>query len=330
MLLNFIIKLSLSILLILMSFNGYHKLGQTIVFQKIGQKIYGDPVFDLICESNSSLPITFTSNNTNVISIVNNKATIVGAGSATITAYSPGNNIYEPTITSQIVTVYKKDLFIIVKNKVRIYGQNNPIFDYSIIGFVNSDKIDNINILPSAYANVDNFTTTGNYPIKLTNGFDDNYNIVGVEGILSVLKAPLTVKVMDTTINYGDIPNFKLKITGLVNNDIIDSIDVLPTIVPNFSNDIGEYIISIHSGFDNNYEFTTHISGLLKIVQPITLGLNYQELTYPIKDIEIYNILGILVYRSEINTIPNLPSGQYIIKFNFKDNGIIFRKIVID
>jgi hypothetical protein len=408
---------------------------QTLSFSPIGQKIYGDKSFSLICQNSANLPVLFSSNNNNVISIVNNTASIVGAGSVTITAYAAGNNLYESATTTQIVTVYKKDLYAIAKNKIKTYGQINPTFDILFTGFVNGDNISTIDVTPSAYVDQNKFSDAGNYPIKLTNSFDNNYTVFGVEGIFTINKAPLSAKAKDIFVPFGEeIPAFECEITGFVNNDNISNIDALPTIVSNVSlgAPVGEYILSIYSGTDKNYEFNTHIGGLLIVEQapqviqldnlqtiditqnnefalPLTSSaglpiqysssdINIAEIVnnkiiahrtgvititaeqegdnnympaesisktvaiqsvnsatstvkkvdektiqlYPnpvidefniqapqtINHIEIYNIMGVLIYQTDVNNntwqyqTSNIPKGQYLIQLKFTDNSI--------
>jgi hypothetical protein len=85
------------------------KADQTIIFNAIDIKTYGDAPFDLTASSNSGLPIDFSSSDTDVITITGNTATIVGGGSATITASQVGNDNFKPaTPVSQTLTVNKK------------------------------------------------------------------------------------------------------------------------------------------------------------------------------------------------------------------------------
>jgi hypothetical protein len=168
------------------------------------------------------------------------------------------------------VTVYKKDLFAIAMNKIKTYGENNPSFNLIFTGFVNNENVSNLDVAPSAYVDQDKNSNAGNYPIKVTNGFDNNYNIFGVEGIFTIKKAPVIAKAKDIFVPFGQsIPTFECEFTGFVNNDNTSTFDIKPIIESSVSigAPVGEYILSIHSGSDNNYEITTHIGGLLVIEQ---------------------------------------------------------------
>jgi gliding motility-associated-like protein len=67
------------------------KKDQTITFAPIDQKTYGDPDFNPGATASSSLPVTYTSDNTAVAQIDGNMIHITGAGTAVITAEQPGN-----------------------------------------------------------------------------------------------------------------------------------------------------------------------------------------------------------------------------------------------
>jgi len=66
---------------------------QSIVFT-LPSKTYGDVDFDLPESATSGLPITYTISNTSVAAINGTKVSIVGVGTAVITASQPGNSSY--------------------------------------------------------------------------------------------------------------------------------------------------------------------------------------------------------------------------------------------
>ncbi|HJT74713.1 MAG TPA: MBG domain-containing protein, partial [Chitinophaga sp.] len=77
------------------------KATQQITFNNPGNKNQGDPDFTLVATSTSGLSVTFSTNNTQVISVNGNIAHVGVAGSVTITASQAGDNNYEP---AQVVT----------------------------------------------------------------------------------------------------------------------------------------------------------------------------------------------------------------------------------
>ena len=89
-----------------------YQLGQTITFNSLSSKTYGDANFDLSATASSGLGITFSSTNTSVATISGNSVTIVGAGSANIIATQPGDVNYMSVSKSQLLIVNSKLLTI--------------------------------------------------------------------------------------------------------------------------------------------------------------------------------------------------------------------------
>ncbi|MFM8848804.1 MAG: IPT/TIG domain-containing protein, partial [Cytophagales bacterium] len=84
-----------------------NKAPQIITFPSLSSKTYGDAPFTLSATSSSGLPLTFASSNTEVATVSGNMVTIIGAGTATITASQGGNNNYDPASSPQSLTVNK-------------------------------------------------------------------------------------------------------------------------------------------------------------------------------------------------------------------------------
>ncbi len=90
---------------------------QSITFPVLASKTYGDPDFDLAATASSGLTVSFISSNTDVATIVNGKAHIVGAGTTTITAKQFGNANYTAAAdVSRVLTVTKAAQFITFAN----------------------------------------------------------------------------------------------------------------------------------------------------------------------------------------------------------------------
>lgn len=83
---------------------------QTITFPAPGQKIYGDPDFNLGATASSGLQVFYSSDNPAVATIAGATVHITGAGTAVITASQPGNNLYYSAIdVTATLTVNKAD-----------------------------------------------------------------------------------------------------------------------------------------------------------------------------------------------------------------------------
>ena len=86
------------------------KSDQTISFEALADKTYGDAAFNLAATSTSALGLSYVSSNTDVATISGNTVTIIGAGTTSITAIQTGNSNYNaasPVVQS--LTVDKSD-----------------------------------------------------------------------------------------------------------------------------------------------------------------------------------------------------------------------------
>jgi rhamnogalacturonan endolyase len=80
------------------------KASQTINFSDLISQKVGDAPFNLTATSSSGLPVSYTSSNTGVATISGSTVTIIGYGTASITASQPGNENYNaaPDITKEL------------------------------------------------------------------------------------------------------------------------------------------------------------------------------------------------------------------------------------
>jgi hypothetical protein len=67
---------------------------QTITFDPLEDKVYGDPAFALGATTSSGLPVNYTASGT--CEVLGVSVTIIGAGSCSITARQAGNDSFEP------------------------------------------------------------------------------------------------------------------------------------------------------------------------------------------------------------------------------------------
>ena len=87
-----------------------NKKAQSITFAALETKTVGDSDFDPAATSSSELPVTYTSSNESVATIVDGKVHITGAGTTTITASQAGSAAFNAaTSVSQVLTVVKKE-----------------------------------------------------------------------------------------------------------------------------------------------------------------------------------------------------------------------------
>jgi trimeric autotransporter adhesin len=162
---------------------------QTITFNALPAKTYGNANFSPGATStNNTIPITYTSSNTNVATFVGNNIRIVGAGTATITASQAGSALFFPAQSvSRTLTVSKANLTVRATDTVRAWGSPNPVFRITYTGFVNGDNASNLTTQPTATTTAGISSPPGYYPITVADGVSSNYNFIYVNGRLTVL-----------------------------------------------------------------------------------------------------------------------------------------------
>ena len=204
----------------------------------------------------------------------------VGSHSANVKVrYSNGVDItveipYEYTITPA-------PLSLTVNNATREYGNPNPEFSSVITGFVDGENADNQNMTVNYTCAADRQSNAGNYRI-LASVNAPNYEVTYHYGTLAVTKAPLTLKVKNTSRLYGDEnPQFELIYTGLRNNETsptwTQAIKVATTATK--KSHCGVYPITISGGVSQNYTVSEYTNGELTVSKrPLTVrALDYER-----------------------------------------------------
>jgi hypothetical protein len=179
------------------------------------------------------------------------------------------DNNYSVASVNGILTVDKAPLTATAGNGDRTYGSANPTFDITYTGFVGTDDITTIDVLPTVSSTATTFSQAGQYPITVTGGSDDFYNFVPIAGVLTIDKATLTATANDAHRPYGQPnPSFDITYTGFLGTDNASGIDVPPTAssVATSLSPLGQYPITLSGGSDNNYTFLLG-SGVLTIDQ---------------------------------------------------------------
>ena len=204
----------------------------------------------------------------------------VGSHSANVKVrYSNGVDItveipYEYTITPA-------PLSLTVNNATREYGNPNPEFSSVITGFVEGENAENQNMTVNYTCAADRQSNVGNYRI-LASVSAPNYEVTYHYGTLAVTKAPLTLKVKNTSRLYGDEnPQFELIYTGLHNNETsptwTQAIKVATTATK--KSHCGVYPITISGGVSQNYTVSEYTNGELTVSKrPLTVrALDYER-----------------------------------------------------
>jgi gliding motility-associated-like protein len=216
---------------------GVPKANQTITFNAIGTRTYGDAAFALgNANSSAGLSVTYTATDPSVVSISGNMATILKAGNTLITATQPGSASFNAaTPVAQTLTAEKKTLAVVNTNRSKAYGDvlTNADFTGSITGIVNGD---NITLTRNSTGAVVTATTATTYPIVATlvdpGSKLDNYTVSNPDGVLTVTQKGLTITASARTKTYGDVVTFagtEFTSTGLINGNTVTSVTLNST-----------------------------------------------------------------------------------------------------
>ena len=170
---------------------------ETLSFDPIGAKTYGDPDFTLSTTGGSGNgDVTYESLDPGVISINGDVATIHKAGTARLQATKAEDEEYNPKTAEITVTVARAPLTITAHDQEVTVDDTMPELTYTVSGLVNNDTFSNPTI--SCPANNDT-SVAGRYTISISGGTLDNeanYDVRYKSGTLTIdTVAPTTYTV---------------------------------------------------------------------------------------------------------------------------------------
>ena len=160
------------------------------------------------------------------------------------------------------ITVVESSI-IRIKDCSRQYGDENPVFEYTVEGGELDGEPD-INCYAWRYAPV------GTYPIEAWGGSYTNTSVTIIPGTMTITKAPLTIKAKDYTIKQGDyLPVFEATYEGFKNDEGDWVLDPLPKFSTTATSNSGPgvYEIIVKGADAQNYEIS-YVAGKLTIEGP--------------------------------------------------------------
>jgi sialate O-acetylesterase len=163
---------------------------QNITFPSAIEKVYGNVPFQLGATSSSSLPVTYTKTSGDAVSLTGDVVTILKAGSATISASQAGNaNYFAATECSQNILVSKAPLIISVRDTIKTFNAENPVFSLRYTGFQKTDNVDSLDVKPLVTCSAEKTSPIGEYILSASGALDNNYRFEYLNGKLSVTEA---------------------------------------------------------------------------------------------------------------------------------------------
>jgi len=161
----------------------------TITFGNI-TKTYGDASFTVQATSNSNGAITYSITSGSQYATVTSggQVTIKGAGTVTIKASQAAAGNFNSGSATATLTIKKAALIITADNKTKVYNTPNPTLTLNYSGFVNGETSSAI-VAPSISTTATLSSDVGSYPIELLGGSASNYNLIVVNGTLTITQA---------------------------------------------------------------------------------------------------------------------------------------------
>ena len=163
---------------------------QTITFNSLSDKAYGNSDFDPSATASSGLTVSYSSSNTSVATIVAGKIHIVGVGSCTIYADQAGDDTYDVAAqVSQGLNITQKAITVTVDaGQTKVYGGADPTFTYTTSSALESgDSFSGVLSRTSG-------ESVGSYAIlQGTLSAGSNYDLTFVSKAFSITQKAITV-----------------------------------------------------------------------------------------------------------------------------------------
>ena len=237
----------------------YRMQPQSISFDTLASVSVGDSDFVPACSASSGLPITLTSLNPNVATIVNGAIHIVGIGTAIINAAQVGDSNYTPApVYGQLLTV-DASLPVQLKNIMATIRPQGVLVGWNVANEVGIKTY----YIERSSASSNNFSTVGavNSTHKTIYSFTDaspvypayyRLRMVSIDGSITYSNSLLVSKGSNSNISiYPNPVNNNLTVAGLTGKSILK-----------ITNTIGQKVLEQNTGANSlNLDITGLKSG---------------------------------------------------------------------
>lgn len=255
------------------------KLAQSITFEAIGEKSYGDADFELVATASSDLPVSFTTSAETVAFISGSTVTIVGAGTVSITAIQEGDDMYDPaTPVVQEVIVSVKELTVTgASAESKVYdGTADAVVSGSVLnGIVGTDDVSLADTDMGLFAQSDVGTAIEVTSSMVLGGADAaNYSLVQPTGLTAdITEKELVVTAADYLREACEAnPEFSsYTYSGFVDgeDETVLTESPLSSCAANESSAPGDYEVTVSGGTAPNY-LMSYVHGTLTVNPDIT------------------------------------------------------------
>ena len=144
------------------------------------------------------------------------------AGTESITVSGGSDTNYSFSYTSANLTINKATLTATADDKSRKYGEVNPAFTITFIGFKNGEDKSVIDTEPMASTTASATTNAGAADISLIGGSDTNYSITLENGVLTIVEIAPSIETANPTNVTGVTTVLGGEITSIGGGNILD------------------------------------------------------------------------------------------------------------
>ena len=190
--------------------------------------------------------------------LLTNASTSSEVGDYGISISGALNSNYLISYVEGALSVTPAPLQVTAQDASRNYGSANPSFDVVYSGFVLGEGAVDLDLSAAASTVASVTSSSGVYPIVAGGASDSNYEVIHIDGTLTIDKALLTISAIDKVKTYGDAnPNFTYEASGFVNGDDLGDLDTNPVLSTTVTENSfpGDYTINVSGALDNNYTF---------------------------------------------------------------------------
>ena len=234
-------------------------------------------------EDNPALTVTYTGfKNSETEAVLDTKPTVSttatkssAPGTYSITVSGGSAKNYELSYENGTLTVTAGSLTLTAKSYTRVYGEENPTFEFDKSGTAT------LKGTPAITCSATKASPVGTYDIVIAKGSVENENVTYVNGKLTITAAELTVTANDASREYGDEnPELTVKYSGFKNNEdekVLGSPLPTATTSATKASDVAIYVISVSGGSATNYTLK-YVPGHLT-VNKATLTVKANDVT---------------------------------------------------
>jgi RHS repeat-associated protein len=196
-------------------------------------------------------------------------STLTAGGHEVSAAYTSDTPDYLDSQTASPLEaiVMPAPLTVIADGKSKVYGAALPALTASYSGWVNGDTPAVLTTPPTLSTTATAASHVGSYPITASGAVAVNYDMIYVDGMLTVTPAPLTITADDKSNAYwAPLPELTASYTGLVNGDTPASLDTPPALstTATATSLVGTYPITAAGASDADYT-VIHLAGTLTV-----------------------------------------------------------------